>query len=363
MAGVNRSSLSASEARAALAFAAQLGGEHASLYDYARTTIARLAQWIGAELVTLSYCDLRAGTRRVITWPDGAIGRDDEATFNRWFRAHPLVSFHAAHRDAGAHRISDAWSRERFEDSGLYSEYYRGLGLDAVVAVPVHIDGNRLISFVLNRRGRDFTARECRLLDAVRYQLAAGYLAHEARERAQHTLTQLRELLAHAGWAVIVLDHERRVLRVSDRALCWLAQAGLAAGIVCGAWLPEPVDRWLRERLAHPLALNDPAPLALHAGSVRLKLHLLVDDAALTLLLEGQRVDAPLPAAQAPSLTSRERDILRWLAAGKRNRDIAQLLGISPRTVQKHLEHLFDKLGVENRTAAALRALHLATPH
>jgi len=39
------------------------------------------------------------------------------------------------------------------------------------------------------------------------------------------------------------------------------------------------------------------------------------------------------------------------------------LLGISPRTVQKHLEHLFDKLGVENRTAAVLRALQLASLH
>jgi DNA-binding NarL/FixJ family response regulator len=44
------------------------------------------------------------------------------------------------------------------------------------------------------------------------------------------------------------------------------------------------------------------------------------------------------------------------LAAGKTNADIAELLAISPRTVQKHLQHVFDKLGVETRTAAALCA-------
>jgi DNA-binding CsgD family transcriptional regulator len=45
--------------------------------------------------------------------------------------------------------------------------------------------------------------------------------------------------------------------------------------------------------------------------------------------------------------------VLGWLAKGKTNRDIAQILGMSPRTVNKHLEHVFEKLGVETRAAAA----------
>jgi DNA-binding response OmpR family regulator len=52
-------------------------------------------------------------------------------------------------------------------------------------------------------------------------------------------------------------------------------------------------------------------------------------------------------------LTSREGEVLSWLAKGKTNRDIAQILGLSPRTVDKHLEQIYAKLGVENRTAAA----------
>jgi DNA-binding CsgD family transcriptional regulator len=52
-------------------------------------------------------------------------------------------------------------------------------------------------------------------------------------------------------------------------------------------------------------------------------------------------------------LTTREGEVLSWLAKGKTNRDIAQILGLSPRTVDKHLEQIYAKLGVENRTAAA----------
>ncbi len=51
-------------------------------------------------------------------------------------------------------------------------------------------------------------------------------------------------------------------------------------------------------------------------------------------------------------LTAREADVLLWLSRGKQNRDIAEILGLSPRTVNKHLEVVFAKLGVENRASA-----------
>lgn len=55
-------------------------------------------------------------------------------------------------------------------------------------------------------------------------------------------------------------------------------------------------------------------------------------------------------------LTRREAEVLHWLSLGKTNRDIADILEMSPRTVNKHLEHVFEKLGVETRTAAAAMA-------
>ena len=62
------------------------------------------------------------------------------------------------------------------------------------------------------------------------------------------------------------------------------------------------------------------------------------------------------------ALTPREVEVLSWLAKGKTNRDIADILGMSPRTVNKHLEHIFEKLGVETRTAAAAVAGQLQPP-
>ncbi|MDO6561959.1 DNA-binding response regulator [Amphritea sp. 1_MG-2023] len=62
-------------------------------------------------------------------------------------------------------------------------------------------------------------------------------------------------------------------------------------------------------------------------------------------------------------LTEREAEVLFWLANGKTNREIAEILEISPRTINKHLEQIFPKLGVENRTAAAGVALRLIASH
>lgn len=63
------------------------------------------------------------------------------------------------------------------------------------------------------------------------------------------------------------------------------------------------------------------------------------------------------PEVWRPELTMREREVMGWLACGKTDAEIAALMAISPRTVQKHLEHVYVKLGVETRTAAVMRLL------
>lgn len=57
------------------------------------------------------------------------------------------------------------------------------------------------------------------------------------------------------------------------------------------------------------------------------------------------------------SLSAREAEVLLWIARGKPNKDVSDILGISPRTVNKHLEQVFTKLGVENRASAAALAV------
>ena len=107
----------------------------------------------------------------------------------------------------------------------------------------------------------------------------------------------------------------------------------------------------------------------------RERLELLRPHFAFLYLLARSANSRPARAAQRPSvpeppltevavagLTEREAEVMHWLARGKTDSDIAALLSISPRTVQKHLEHIYVKLGVETRTAAVMRALALRGP-
>jgi DNA-binding NarL/FixJ family response regulator len=60
-------------------------------------------------------------------------------------------------------------------------------------------------------------------------------------------------------------------------------------------------------------------------------------------------------------LTEREAEVLLWISRGKANREISEILGISPRTVNKHLEQVFEKMGIENRASAAAAAVKTLT--
>jgi DNA-binding CsgD family transcriptional regulator len=77
------------------------------------------------------------------------------------------------------------------------------------------------------------------------------------------------------------------------------------------------------------------------------------------LLLEEQQTTYSVQALEKLALTKREAEVVFWVARGKSNMDIGAILSISPRTVQKHLQHIYEKLGVENRTAAANRVLEV----
>jgi DNA-binding CsgD family transcriptional regulator len=140
--------------------------------------------------------------------------------------------------------------RAVFERQAICGDYYRRIGIDHVMAVPVVASAGLVMSYVLNRRGADFGDAERDLLDRMRPALANLY----------------------------------RFARLDARA---------------------------------------------------------------------RRAQAWRDACEA--LTPREREVLRWVAAGKSDKQIAAILGASVRTVQKHLENTYVKLGVENRTAAAMR--------
>lgn len=92
------------------------------------------------------------------------------------------------------------------------------------------------------------------------------------------------------------------------------------------------------------------ARMATHISTARM---LLQRQSELDVLQEEKATAADVVPLSDYQLTPREIDVLVWVAKGKTNRDIAEIVGMSPRTVNKHLEHIYVKLGVETRSAAA----------
>tara|TARA_R110000868_G_scaffold162903_3_gene394813 strand:- start:303358 stop:304281 length:924 start_codon:yes stop_codon:yes gene_type:complete len=76
-------------------------------------------------------------------------------------------------------------------------------------------------------------------------------------------------------------------------------------------------------------------------------------------LIDGQKGSDEEQLASAFNLTFREAEVLLWVTHGKSNKEIAEILDMSPRTVNKHLEQVFIKLAVENRTAAATMSVRI----
>lgn len=330
---------------------------------FAAAGLEGLPRLVASELTTLSICDLARGRRTVFSAPVPSLGSSELETFDRFFYEHPLVRFHSQHADGGACRISDAVATGEFRRSPLFNEYYRRLGIDHVMAMPLFVDRRFLISFVANRSGRDFGDGDRGVFDAVRVQLAALFRHALLLERARAAMTRIEELSVQEGWCVICIDGAGRVRRISDRARERVALCCPGEPLAVDGRLPAALDRWVVESLADVydvLSRNATASLTLAHAGTSLRFHLVPDADATDgyLVLVGRPArGGPLEPAQDLPVTAREREVLTWAAAGKTNQQIAEILGTSTRTVEKHFEHIFDKLGVETRTAAVMRAL------
>jgi DNA-binding CsgD family transcriptional regulator len=250
----------------ALRLLARLEAESGDLESFASACVRAIDGFVASEIATLSVCDLATGHREVVGLPGVRLGAQEIASFDRHFFAHPLVRYHGFDGGRSTYRISDSLTRRDFQRTALYADYYRRVGLEYAIAVPLFKDSRTLVSVVLNRRGLDFSERDRERLELLRPHLA--FLYRQA--------------------------------------------SGEARSISLDTSLPG--------RLA-PAAAE------------------------------------PMPA----SLTPREGEVMQWLSGGKTDAEIAALLSISPRTVHKHLEHIYEKLGVETRTAAVMRARAMAS--
>jgi DNA-binding CsgD family transcriptional regulator len=352
--------------RAALRALQALAAQSMDSTSFVHAALEQLPGIVASDLTTLSICDLTQGTRRVVGRKAEALSEADRAAFDRHFREHPLVRFHSSHPGGPTQRISDCMSVPTFHNSALHADYYRRIGINYVMALPLRIDSDNVISVVFNRGRSDFRNRERAMLDAVRPPLAAIYRNLVACEEAGLGLKCISELAADGGWHTMRATYAGHIADASPGAVKLLCRFFPDYSSGRQTTLPAPMLAWLaRSRnwgLERP-AIDHGQQFTMSRLGSKLSAYFVPDPdgaSAGYLLMKCDRLDLRATHLAQLPVTERERDVLALVASGKTNGEIAQVLAISARTVQKHLEHIFEKLGVETRTAAAMRALGAA---
>jgi DNA-binding NarL/FixJ family response regulator len=177
-----------------------------------------------------------------------------------------------------------------------------------------------------------------------------------AHVQSARRVTRARDAIEASGSAIVVVDAAGKAILRTRQAMRWLA--AYFEGAADESALPPEVWRWMQDAVAG--AGGESAVLVRDREEHRLKLTYggpVTGGGFLLKLEEARRAAEPVPLADTYNLTPRELEVLLWVAKGKTNRDIGDILGMSPRTVNKHLEHIYEKLGVETRTAAAALAM------
>ena len=192
-------------------------------------------------------------------------------------------------------------------------------------------------------------------------EVLARMSVHMSSAREKQQATQARNALDAFGHATMAIQ-----LDEVSRAVRGVWQTPLARQLMHDYYgaapskIPEPVLDWLRTESSAAANGREPRPLPVTretpAGPRQLVFALQQrtgDDDLLIVIREVSDAAVVDAMVQAFRLTLREAEVLYWVAKGKTNRDIGDILGSSPATVKKHLERVYVKLGVETRTAAA----------
>ncbi|MBL8491307.1 MAG: DNA-binding response regulator, partial [Rhodocyclaceae bacterium] len=178
-----------------------------------------------------------------------------------------------------------------------------------------------------------------------------------AHMQSARQMKQARSALDAFGQATVAV-------RARDGRMVW--QTPLARRLM-ESWFsprdeqaPRRLLDWIAEAEKHRREGLEPGALLAVQDSRRLlaSFHDRTGDEEWLVVLREEDDAADTAALMAAfRLTQKEAEVLYWVTKGKTNKDIGDILGSSPRTVNKHLEHVFEKLGVETRTAAANLAM------
>jgi DNA-binding CsgD family transcriptional regulator len=308
-----------------------------------------------------SYNEFGAGTTTLAAVePHEAHRPAHEESFVRFAFQHPVLARLRGARSQPARAISDYATTRELERLDLYQELYRPLGIVDQISIAVAGPEGLTIGVAMSRERRGFSERDRLLLDLLRPHLIGGpiRIARDRLLRDAHTALEAASGVAPRR-AVVVLAGSGRIAWATPQARQvlhdWFGYSG-------GSDLPARLADWVHagcdraSRSAFELA---PRALHLRWGERTLTATLLrplEPDAELLLTLDQHAAPGGEHTARL-GLTRRESEVLAAAARGLDEADIAQELAIARRTVNKHFEHIYRKLGVTDRAHAIVTAL------
>lgn len=344
-----------------------------ALEELADRTMAALARIVAAERIVYGDFNIERQAARLAMQPavvkehDGTVdgAMNALAGLEQDFGNHPLFRYYLQTSDGRAHKTSQVMTRLQFSRYCENDAFTRQFGARYQMGI-FFPAGPTLVTAVLAMRGqRDFTERERALLNRLHPHLVRAFRNTAALTRMSRDVDALFELLEGPTSSVVVLSETGAVKRWTGQAKAWIAQYCRTPFPAGGDRLPDCFSDWYRRQLElvaqQTLAPQPRDPLVVEKNGRQLTAQLIPDhfhDEHLLLLNEKRR-DASWTALGEHGLTPRESEVLAWVAKGKTNADIGTILGLSDRTVQKHLEHIYQKLGVASRTTATVRALKM----
>jgi DNA-binding CsgD family transcriptional regulator len=269
------------------------------------------------------------GESEVFAGNEGSDTQEEVELFWRVRDTHPLCGYRRASGDwTTPYKASDFVTLRAFRRTAIYDAFYRG-SVDHWLDVGLAATPTRTRVFIFARRGgADFDERDKLVAELLQPHLAA---------RAQAAADAERAAAAFAAVDAEADDEARRIVLCSTTGVIEFASPFARA--LFKRYLGVENGRVPESLLAHRELEFDHGDRRLHVRIARAGgVHVLVLD------------ERDMRVAR---LTARERQILEHAALGKENDEIALELEIAPATVAKHLEHVYRKLGVPNRTAAA----------
>jgi DNA-binding CsgD family transcriptional regulator len=299
--------------------------------------LVRLGCLIEADWVRYGESDhVRGGEMWIARPGDYEDDEDDSIEYELVADEHPVCTrlYSGGHQ---ALKLSDFISLRELRRSRIYALWFGPGGVERMLALAIPSPMWHRKTLVFDRgRGRDFTERDRAVLNHLQPHLVHLWQAARTRRLLRGALAQLDGADEQDARGVLLL--------------------GAGGGI---EFASPPAVRLVREFFAPAHSGRMPAELIdWFEGAGEHALTRRRGDRVLTVRRQSDAL--VLEERQEPvQLTARERDVLSWVARGKTNAEIAEVLWLAPSTVGKHLENIYAKLGVGTRTAAVARFLGL----